>query len=42
MTPLVPATDVGWQRYESAGKRRSAFRDLGPPQTPGPRDSRSV
>ena len=31
---LVPATDTGWRRHESARRRRSAFRDLGPHQQP--------
>ena len=31
---LVPNSETGWRRYQSARKRRSAFRDLGPHQQP--------
>jgi acyl-CoA hydrolase len=34
--PLTPATETGRQRYESARRRRSAFRALGPHQQPEP------
>ncbi|MDX1876159.1 acyl-CoA thioesterase [Mycolicibacterium sp. 120266] len=32
--PLVPTTDVARRRFESARRRRSAFRELGPHQQP--------
>lgn len=33
--PLLPSTEIGRQRYESARRRRGAFRTLGPHQQPG-------